>query len=275
MRILCIAALVTFLDIICCSAFQSLPRPLPNLSLSRHPKVLRATVEVDGGVPLIVLNCETMKKSFRTFMFIYIMGDHPSWRADDGEDRSIKMSYPKEGVQIGTLDITMDYEAAEGQMRVRRTSGGGNREYLVAERALLDAFVNEIEVMATDATVEPANRLVSLSEGAIEEARRSLGAEKTNPIDAPKFGRSNGYNKEKLLAESEYPLKLPLLAGSAVIAGKGLTDAAITIIKVSVGFKGATLSEEFFGVPVLFIDVLCVLAGISLGAWTWKTQRSN
>mmetsp|Transcript_65912 Transcript_65912/g.113304 ORF Transcript_65912/g.113304 Transcript_65912/m.113304 type:complete len:191 (-) Transcript_65912:185-757(-) len=178
MRILCIAALVTFLDIICCSAFQSLPRPLPNLSLSRHPKVLRATVEVDGGVPLIVLNCETMKKSFRTFMFIYIMGDHPSWRADDGEDRSIKMSYPKEGVQIGTLDITMDYEAAEGQMRVRRTSGGGNREYLVAERALLDAFVNEIEVMATDATVEPANRLVSLSEGAIEEARRSLGAEK-------------------------------------------------------------------------------------------------
>ena len=81
--------------------------------------------------------------------------------------------------------------------------------------------------------------------------------------------------KEKLRAESKYPLKAPLLAGSAILGGKGLTDALITVIKVSTGFKGASLSETFFGVPVLAIDGACIASGIAIGVWTWQTQRDD
>ena len=79
--------------------------------------------------------------------------------------------------------------------------------------------------------------------------------------------------KEKLRAESRYPFKFPLLGASAVIGGKGVTDALIKVIKVSIGFKGASLSEDFLGIPVLAIDVACVAVGLSLGSWTWTTMR--
>ena len=81
--------------------------------------------------------------------------------------------------------------------------------------------------------------------------------------------------KQKLLSESQYPFKFPLLAAAAVLSGKGLTDALITVIKVSIGFKGASLVETFFGVPVLGIDAMCVAAGIFMGTWTWNNMRAE
>ena len=39
--------------------------------------------------------------------------------------------------------------------------------------------------------------------------------------------------------------------------------------------QGASLAEEFLGVPVLAIDGLCVAAGVALGAWTWENTRDK
>jgi hypothetical protein len=80
---------------------------------------------------------------------------------------------------------------------------------------------------------------------------------------------------KKLEQESKYPLKLPLWAVSLVLLGKGLGDAGITLIKVNRAFPGASLADEFMGVPVLAIDVLCILLGVSLGWWTWNTMNDD
>ena len=81
--------------------------------------------------------------------------------------------------------------------------------------------------------------------------------------------------KSKLENESQYPLKLPLLGISLVLFGKGLGDLIVTLVKVGIDFPGATLSEEFMGVPVLLIDGVCVVLGLALGSWTWKTMRDK
>jgi len=94
----------------------------------------------------------------------------------------------------------------------------------------------------------------------------SLGAEARSKESASRM-------KAKLRNESRFPLKLPLLGVSAVLGGKGFTDALLMITKVSIKMPGASLSEEFMGVPVLGIDVVCVAAGLSLGVWTWKTMQ--
>jgi len=78
---------------------------------------------------------------------------------------------------------------------------------------------------------------------------------------------------QRLKSESEYPLKFPLLGISSILFGKGFTDAVITIIKVSIAFPGASLTEKFLGVPVLAIDALCIFLGIALGNWTWNTMK--
>lgn len=78
---------------------------------------------------------------------------------------------------------------------------------------------------------------------------------------------------DKLESENKYPLKFPLLAVGTIIFGKGFGDALITIIKVNIDFPGATLTEEFVGVPVLAIDAICVVAGAALASWTWNTMR--
>ena len=79
--------------------------------------------------------------------------------------------------------------------------------------------------------------------------------------------------RQKLEAESEAPFFYPLLGASAVVGGKGLTDACLTIAKVTVGVRGASLADEFFGIPVLAIDAACMAAGGALAAWTWENQR--
>lgn len=80
---------------------------------------------------------------------------------------------------------------------------------------------------------------------------------------------------EKLKEESKYPLKFPLLGVSLVLFGKGFSDAAITLIKFNMGGYGVTLSEAFFGVPVLAIDALCVALGTALGFWTLRTMQDR
>jgi hypothetical protein len=77
----------------------------------------------------------------------------------------------------------------------------------------------------------------------------------------------------RLENESQYPLKVPLLGISLILFGKGFSDALITIIKVNISFPGVSLADEFMGVPVLLIDVVCVTAGAALGWWTWKTMK--
>ncbi|KAL7533331.1 hypothetical protein ACHAXR_010178 [Thalassiosira sp. AJA248-18] len=79
---------------------------------------------------------------------------------------------------------------------------------------------------------------------------------------------------KRLEDESKYPLKFPLLGISLVLFGKGLSDALITIIKVNIDFPGASLTEQFMGVPVLAIDAVCVVVGVALASWTWKTMKN-
>jgi hypothetical protein len=81
--------------------------------------------------------------------------------------------------------------------------------------------------------------------------------------------------KRQLEQESRYPLKFPLLGISLVLLGKGLGDLIIALIKVNVDFPGASLSEEFQGVPVVLIDAVCVVLGATLAGWTWKTMRDD
>lgn len=78
---------------------------------------------------------------------------------------------------------------------------------------------------------------------------------------------------DKLESENRYPLKFPLLAIGTILFGKGFGDALITLIKVNIDFPGATLTEEFLGVPVLAIDAACVVAGAALASWTWNTMK--
>jgi hypothetical protein len=89
-----------------------------------------------------------------------------------------------------------------------------------------------------------------------------------------KIEKTNGM-MERLENESKYPLKVPLLGVSLVLAGKGLSDAIVTAIKVNMAFNGASLTEEFMGVPVLLIDFVCVILGIALGTWTWKNMGDD
>eukprot|EP00536_Pseudo-nitzschia_multiseries_P007439 jgi/Psemu1/324756/estExt_fgenesh1_pg.C_1750038 len=78
---------------------------------------------------------------------------------------------------------------------------------------------------------------------------------------------------KRLENESKYPLKFPLLAVSLVLFGKGFSDALITLIKVNMDFPGASLTEQFQGIPVLAIDFVCVIMGVGIGWWTWKTMK--
>ena len=79
----------------------------------------------------------------------------------------------------------------------------------------------------------------------------------------------------KLENESKYPFKVPLLGLSTILAGKGLSDLVVTLIKVKMNFPGASLIESFQGVPILLIDVVCVLLGTGLGIWTWNAMRDK
>ncbi len=78
---------------------------------------------------------------------------------------------------------------------------------------------------------------------------------------------------QRLENESKYPLKFPLLAVSLILFGKGFSDALITLIKVNINFPGASLTAQFQGVPVLAIDFVCVIAGLGMGLWTFKTMK--
>lgn len=81
----------------------------------------------------------------------------------------------------------------------------------------------------------------------------------------------------RLENESKYrcPLKVPLFVLSGILVGKGSTDAMVTLIKVSQGFRGASLTDEFMGVNALAIDALCVAAGVALAVWASKTMRDE
>jgi hypothetical protein len=63
---------------------------------------------------------------------------------------------------------------------------------------------------------------------------------------------------KRLEQESKYPPKFPLLLVSGVLAGKGSSDAIITLIKVNMKFPGASLASEFMGVNILAVDAICV-----------------
>jgi len=78
---------------------------------------------------------------------------------------------------------------------------------------------------------------------------------------------------DKLEQESKYPLKLPLIAVSLILFGKGFGDALITLIKVNIDFPGSSLVEEFMGIPVLLIDAVCTVLGASLAWWTWTNMK--
>ena len=83
----------------------------------------------------------------------------------------------------------------------------------------------------------------------------------------------NSSMMQRLENESKYPLKFPLLAVSLILFGKGFSDALITIIKVNISFPGASLTAQFQGIPVLAIDFVCVIAGLGMGLWTYKTMK--
>lgn len=79
--------------------------------------------------------------------------------------------------------------------------------------------------------------------------------------------------RNKLEQESKFPLKIPLIGISLILFGKGFGDALITIIKVNTNFPGASLAEEFLGIPVLLIDAVCTVVGAALAWWTWNNMK--
>lgn len=92
------------------------------------------------------------------------------------------------------------------------------------------------------------------------------------PTAAAAGGLGSDAMRKRLAAESASPLTAPLLFASVVLAGKGISDALITVAKVSAGIRGASLSESFYGVPVLGIDAACALLGVALGLFTWRSR---
>jgi len=84
--------------------------------------------------------------------------------------------------------------------------------------------------------------------------------------------RDNSMRK-RLEKESKYPLKFPFLGISLILLGKGLSDLIITLVKVYINFPGASLTEEFMGIPILVIDMVAIIVGTSFGAWTWNTMK--
>ena len=148
----------------------------------------------------------------------------------------------------------------------------------------LQACVAFVPLQSPLLVQQPCRNVLRLNSGALQSPllvqRRSCrnvlrlnSVEESSTSTSSTTSSSQERMKEKLKAESKYPFFFPLLAASAVVGGKGLTDAAITLIKVSIGFKGASLSEEFLGLPVLGIDGACVVVGVALATWTWQTQR--
>lgn len=93
-------------------------------------------------------------------------------------------------------------------------------------------------------------------------------------LSSEEDANANAAMIKRLEDESKYPLKFPLLGISLVLFGKGLSDALITIIKVNIDFPGVSLTEQFMGVPVLAIDAVCVVVGVALASWTWKTMKN-
>jgi len=79
--------------------------------------------------------------------------------------------------------------------------------------------------------------------------------------------------RAKLKKEAEYPLFFPLFGASAVIGGKGLTDALLAFARVAAGMRGASLGDTFLGAPVLGVDAVCIVVGTALAKYTWETQR--
>mmetsp|Transcript_36757 Transcript_36757/g.90466 ORF Transcript_36757/g.90466 Transcript_36757/m.90466 type:complete len:159 (-) Transcript_36757:343-819(-) len=65
--------------------------------------------------------------------------------------------------------------------------------------------------------------------------------------------------KKKLEKESDAPLRFPLLGIAAVVGGKGLTDAMVTVAKGSMGMVNVADNA-----PMLAVDALCVFFGIAL-----------
>lgn len=81
--------------------------------------------------------------------------------------------------------------------------------------------------------------------------------------------------RNRLASESRFPLKFPLLGISTIVFGKGFGDFLVTSIKVSTNFPGSSWGEEFMGVPVILIDVVCIILGGGLFSWTWSSMRSE
>lgn len=80
--------------------------------------------------------------------------------------------------------------------------------------------------------------------------------------------------QDRLASESRYPLKFPLLGVATILFGRGIGDFLITSIKVSTNFPGSSFAEDFMGVPVYLIDVICMILGGGIFAWTWKTMKA-
>jgi hypothetical protein len=108
---------------------------------------------------------------------------------------------------------------------------------------------------------------------ALTLVERQVRCPESGEIPEAWFRSENELMMEKLEQESKYPLKLPLIGVSLVLFGKGFGDALVTLIKVSTSFPGASLTEEFLGVPVLLIDAVCTVLGASLAWWTWTNMK--
>jgi len=78
---------------------------------------------------------------------------------------------------------------------------------------------------------------------------------------------------QRLQAENKYPLKYPLLGISLILLLKGFGDLVITLIKVNLNFANVSLMDEFMGINILVIDIVCMIVGFAIGSLTWKTMN--
>lgn len=179
------------------------------------------------------------------------------------DNNDINLSSSTAAAAIGSLPPSDNMDTS----RVTPTPEASSATFMITNE-MKRILIEELGYKRTEATNMRVELVASVIEQRIFRPSDGMPTSWYIPEDDP-----SRKMMEKLQNESKYPLKVPLLAMSLILTGKGISDAIITIIKVNMGINGASLSEQFMGIPVMGIDFICTVSGIALGFWTFKNMQ--